>query len=659
MGNTFRRLAAKCDGDAATARKESYGTKQLGYNTPRGAEVAVHSTRAFINSDQITERHVLIKVDFENAFNSVSRQAMLDKILAKYPSLYKFTSSCYGQSSHLFFGDSLLSSQVGPQQGDPEAPPLFCDVTIDMINGLNSSLNIWYLDDGAIADTWEVALEDLKKIKEVAAELGLKIKPSKCEITFLGQITSRMRDRILSEFNSVCPGIIVTPKEELELLGAPLGAVSRKRVLDKKVEDFETMSSNLEKMEPHTALFLLRNCFSIPKILYFLRTSECFRENTLLDKYDTLINRMLERITNVSMDKNSLSQARLPDNLGGLGIPSAVDLAPSAFLASVCGSERLACAILGTDCLIDRHVVLNNVEALETTEAHAHSDAFRSWSEQSGLRCFPDVPSVQKSWTRPVHNAILQSLRDSLSANEQARLASVQGRTAAAFLKAFPSVNLGLKMSPVHLRITVALRLGCKVCEIHECVCGKTVSFDGRHGLSCKYSSGRHARHSALNEIVKKAFNSANIPAVREPPGLCRRDGKRPDGLTLVPWAQGKCLVWDVTAVDALAPSRVESFEPLKAAEEAEGRKEAKYQELITSGYTFQPIAFETQGNCGPRTLRFLNELGSRLRASTMEDNARQYLFQRISIAIHTANAACVLGTMRSSEKKLDEVFFL
>ena len=97
----------------------------------------------------------------------------------------------------------------------------------------------------------------------------------------------------------------------------------------------------------------------------------------------------------------------------------------------------------------------------------------------------------------------------------------------------------------------------------------------------------------------------------------------------------------------------------MKAAEEAEGRKEAKYQELITSGYTFQPIAFETQGNCGPRTLRFLNELGSRLRASTMEDNARQYLFQRIIIAIHTANAACVLGTMRSSEKKLDEVFFL
>ena len=153
--------------------------------------------------------------------------------------------------------------------------------------------------DGALADSWEVALENLKRIKEDAARLSLKVEPKKCEITFLGQITSSLREHILSEFNSACPGIIITPKEELELLGAPLGAVSRKHFLDKKVEDFETMSSNLEKVEPHTALFLLRNCFSIPKILYYLRISECFRENALLKNYDTLINRMLETITNV------------------------------------------------------------------------------------------------------------------------------------------------------------------------------------------------------------------------------------------------------------------------------------------------------------------------------------------------------------------------
>ena len=50
---------------------------------------------------------------------------------------------------------------------------------------------------------------------------------------------------------------------------------------------------------------------------------------------------MLETITNVSMDQNSLSQARLPDNLGGLGIPSAVDLAPPRFWPRLAAQKAL------------------------------------------------------------------------------------------------------------------------------------------------------------------------------------------------------------------------------------------------------------------------------------------------------------------------------
>jgi hypothetical protein len=36
-----------------------------------------------------------------------------------------------------------------------------------------------------------------------------------------------------------------------------------------------------------------------------------------------------------------------------------------------------------------------------------------------------------------------------------------------------------------------------------------------------------------------------------------RIDGKRPDGMTLVPWIKGQPLVWDVTVVDTLADSYV------------------------------------------------------------------------------------------------------
>ena len=82
-------------------------------------------------------------------------------------------------------------------------------------------------------------------------------------------------------------------------------------------------------------------------------------------------------------------------------------------------------------------------------------------------------------------------------------------------------------------------------------------------------------------------------------------DQKRPDGLTLLPWAVGKELLWDVTLVDSLAPCRINDgsvCNPGTAAAEAEGRKNDKYKDLVDDGYLFQPLAFEIQGAAGHST---------------------------------------------------------
>ncbi len=60
-----------------------------------------------------------------------------------------------------------------------------------------------------------------------------------------------------------------------------------------------------------------------------------------------------------------------------------------------------------------------------------------------------------------------------------------------------------------------------------------------------------------INDIIKRALGSSNIPSVLEPPGLATSDNKRPDGLTLMPWERGMSLIWEATVVDALAPSRL------------------------------------------------------------------------------------------------------
>ena len=108
-------------------------------------------------------------------------------------------------------------------------------------------------------------------------------------------------------------------------------------------------------------------------------------------------------------------------------------------------------------------------------------------------------------------------------------------------------------MDPDVLRVAVALRIGSRICETHSCRCGGMMDEKGHHGLSCRFSAGRHPRHAALNDIVKRGLLRAGLPSVLEPPGLDRGDGKRPDGITVYPFREGKSLVWDCTCVDTFA----------------------------------------------------------------------------------------------------------
>jgi len=65
----------------------------------------------------------------------------------------------------------------------------------------------------------------------------------------------------------------------------------------------------------------------------------------------------------------------------------------------------------------------------------------------------------------------------------------------------------------------------------------------------CKRAPSRSARHHTLNDLIARSFASAEVPVTEEPSELFRTNGKRPDGLTLVPWQSGKSMCWDVTVI--------------------------------------------------------------------------------------------------------------
>ena len=197
----------------------------------------------------------------------------------------------------------------------------------------------------------------------------------------------------------------------------------------------------------------------------------------------------------------------------------------------------------------------------------------------------------------------------------RARLLAVTTKESSAWLNVLFISSLGLRMDDESIRVAVGLRLGTPLCQPHSCnLCGAEVDHLATHGLSCHRSTGRHPRHSALNDIIHRALAAAKIPSRLEPSGLYRSDGKRPDGASLVPWRRAKFLVWDATCKDTFAPSYV-SYAAREAglvAKLAEERKRSKYRHLAAS-HIFVPVVVEIPGVFGMEALEFIKELGHRL----------------------------------------------
>lgn len=221
-------------------------------------------------------------------------------------------------------------------------------------------------------------------------------------------------------------------------------------------------------------------------------------------------------------------------------------------------------------------------------------------------------------------------------------------RESGLWLHALPTPALGTLLDPETFRVSVALRVGAEVCGTHTCRCGREMDARGLHGLSCKYSAGRHPRHAALNDIVMRSLRSAGIPSILEPVGIDRGDGKRPDGITVFPFSNGRCLCWDATCVDTFASAHLNNaaMTPGDAAKLAEGRKQTKYAAL-GARYRFEPIALETTGVYGETTGTLLSEIGRRITEVTGDPRESVWLEQRIGLAVQRGNAFSILASVR------------
>ena len=127
--------------------------------------------------------------------------------------------------------------------------------------------------------------------------------------------------------------------------------------------------------------------------------------------------------------------------------------------------------------------------------------------------------------------------------------------------------------------MAVGLRLGTNLYDQHRCPSVTMADCRGTHGLLCKTSSARIARLSYINDIIHRALVS-----------LSRTDGKRSDGLTLIPWQFGKNLIWNITVVNTFDINFSNSWQcslACRLAQISDIRRYGHYAHFLTSGFRY------------------------------------------------------------------------
>jgi len=161
--------------------RQCVGFETTGVGVPGGAEAAVRAARRYL--DNMQRGQVFIKIDFRNAFNTLSRGCHYGSDCQAFSRAATVRHVNHEHSpSDLQFGEFVMLSEEGAEQGDPPGPLYFCLVFNDLLESLLSELVLGYLDDVAVGDTAEIVLKDFIVLESTAARLGIKVKRLKCEL---------------------------------------------------------------------------------------------------------------------------------------------------------------------------------------------------------------------------------------------------------------------------------------------------------------------------------------------------------------------------------------------------------------------------------------------------------------------------------------------
>jgi len=554
-GDPIRRLVAKCFCVAGKKQiEEAFAGRNYGVGCPGGVEVVAHSLR-----DTLRRHHgsdlALLKIDFRNAFNEISRRHFVAETCAKLPFLSAWTEWCYGAPTLLLYDhEHEFLSQCGVQQGDPLGPLYFCFGIMKLVNeigGLNPIYNKWYMDDGGIIGPVPTLLKVWELIKSRGPAIGLHLNPAKCEWSWLDPARTEACPIKLDGVNEEGQ-VKLVPHSEIQMLGVPLGN-------DEFTADFvekkllgrlqSTIAQLVDFEDSQAALFLLRTSFGVVRAVHFMRTTPLAQWRAQADKFDAMIRDAVVQIIGYPLTAPAFAQAALTPKLGGLGVRQIVDHAAGAFSAS-------------------------------WHEARAQSR--EDWLRPDQV--FEEYKSQKQAsfeFDEKVHQHLVQSAPNDREAQRLRRAAQPHAN---GFITAVPSEADGNDtiLRPRVFRIAVAYRLGVPLLndDIPCPMCKQTIDKFGDHATCCTTSGDLITRHNSLRNFVNRIAEDGMLSPIMEKQGILGpTSGRRPGDVTIPIWTSDAALAIDVAVTSPFISSQVRLESPCEHF--AATKKHAKYDAVF------------------------------------------------------------------------------
>jgi hypothetical protein len=643
-GNIFRRIASKCACALLKARaKAHFGGLQLGVACPAGAEKIVHAMRNTLAERWSDPEFLILKVDFSNAFNNVSRQVLLEECRKTFPELLPWAHYCYGFTSLLFHQQHKIKSCVGVQQGDPLGPLLFCLVLHVLVRKIadscpNLDLHRWYLDDGVLCGDAGQVVHAYGIISRFGPDSGLVLNLAKCELF------SSDPESFSSVFNSPVLGNVEFPPElsqrsvhpNFVLLGAPLGdAAFCTGHVENLRETNKVLLDSLVKLEdPQVALHLLRTCMSFCKYVYVSRITPPHLIFLALDQCDRDIMGCLESFAAIELTAPALRQTRLSLSLGGLGLRSLVRHCAPAFISS----HLMALPDILT------------ADLRRAFDMYADSLGMAAMDENEISGMIVKPPSQRKLSARlDRHDRV--ALLGGVDLADSIRLSSLSAERAGAWLQAVPAKGpIDLTLAVDEMQAALKHRLGLALAASGDLcpICDPPAELDilGHHHITCSTGGFVTVRHNRIRDALFSLCALGGFSPDKERGGM-HNDPSRPADLFLPSYSLGKPAALDVTVVSPLIIENLGVAGVLDVVSKAEDEKHVLYDPKCKDlGWHFIPLAVDSYGHWGREAHKCFAKLATRIAVRTQVSSsvALSSLYNTLGVVLARQNARAILA---------------